>query len=775
MAIRCGRNGSRRLRSEHRLADLEFHGIRGSAALRQHALRPLCSVMWRLKVSSPNSDWLEYEFEAGCITIGREEDNLIVLEDLKVSRHHAELAMDDGEWRLRDLHSTRGLFVRGNRITECVIKDGDTFTIADFEFVFLGRSMVPPTVQSETAPRDTPIALESPPESAEPSAPKGPRPVLSVQTAVTSASSRSDPAVVLSVAERQQVREASPENAAARPSGHEGKRSNIKLIVGVAFAVSVLAFLVMGRFGSREKPDVPSKGSYPPRPAAHDEKVTTAPVPLPKAPSSPPNVPPQPLPAPVVTTPKADMEPPDDPEQPAVVYQRVPEGSMSAPVFSADLRHVLHYLRGPKGQPEGTEIYLDRKLIRKVKRVDGEGDLQFAADNVHWLVHATDEDGTEVLILPDRTWKLEGQLQSLRGSFDFSTLAFVERKDDEDRFFVNQKIVATYPHIQDIRLGKDGDHWAYVAVKELTPDPVGKSPGERVVTDQNSGPIFDRIEHLALSEDGRHVGYVGLHHNAEHQVIVDAKVAGRHMVEKEQVVSLAVSPVGGRLAYATQSPEGITTFNIDGLSPTRIDLNISPEDPEPQLSMLAQKKSMAAIVFSSDGRHVAFAASGRRGVVYSDANLVGVYPAVQVESLTFSPDGTKLAFITLHPLGSVSATADGAEVQPHAAILHINEKTIETVPTLVRRSPAGSLIHLGGFSKVSFAADSIKLAYQQFAYEANRGLIAPMLHVNGRTVGNEAKTINDFAWSSADSMFALFADDESGDKVSRVLLKVGDR
>jgi len=60
------------------------------------------------------------------LSIGRDATNHIVLNDSKVSRHHAQLTiMDDGMVMLKDLGSVNGSFVNGNKITETYLKPGD--------------------------------------------------------------------------------------------------------------------------------------------------------------------------------------------------------------------------------------------------------------------------------------------------------------------------------------------------------------------------------------------------------------------------------------------------------------------------------------------------------------------------------------------------------------------------------------------------------------------------------------------------------------------------
>jgi len=51
------------------------------------------------------------------VSIGREPNNDIELPDQRVSRHHAVLWAEHGEWKVRDLDSANGTFVGYSRVT----------------------------------------------------------------------------------------------------------------------------------------------------------------------------------------------------------------------------------------------------------------------------------------------------------------------------------------------------------------------------------------------------------------------------------------------------------------------------------------------------------------------------------------------------------------------------------------------------------------------------------------------------------------------------------
>jgi len=68
--------------------------------------------------------------------IGRSLDNDIVLADSSVSRHHAAIDANNGGFRLRDLGSQNGTFVRGERINEAPLSNGDPVRVGDASFTF---------------------------------------------------------------------------------------------------------------------------------------------------------------------------------------------------------------------------------------------------------------------------------------------------------------------------------------------------------------------------------------------------------------------------------------------------------------------------------------------------------------------------------------------------------------------------------------------------------------------------------------------------------------
>lgn len=66
--------------------------------------------------------------------IGRNPDNDIILNDLSVSRYHALVTGDNGEFFLQDLNSSCGTFVNGQRINKAKVNSFDNITFGRYNF-----------------------------------------------------------------------------------------------------------------------------------------------------------------------------------------------------------------------------------------------------------------------------------------------------------------------------------------------------------------------------------------------------------------------------------------------------------------------------------------------------------------------------------------------------------------------------------------------------------------------------------------------------------------
>ncbi|HLE15534.1 MAG TPA: FhaA domain-containing protein [Anaerolineales bacterium] len=70
------------------------------------------------------------------VTIGRLPDSHLVIEDLRVSRVHAQLRAINGRFVIFDLDSTGGTFVNGTLQPTCTLSPGDVISLAGVSLVF---------------------------------------------------------------------------------------------------------------------------------------------------------------------------------------------------------------------------------------------------------------------------------------------------------------------------------------------------------------------------------------------------------------------------------------------------------------------------------------------------------------------------------------------------------------------------------------------------------------------------------------------------------------
>ncbi|MGA0874847.1 MAG: FHA domain-containing protein [Ilumatobacteraceae bacterium] len=72
--------------------------------------------------------------------IGRHQDSDILLDDITVSRRHAEVVKTSKSLLIRDLGSLNGTYVNQSRVGEFVLKHGDELQVGKFRMVLFSKS-----------------------------------------------------------------------------------------------------------------------------------------------------------------------------------------------------------------------------------------------------------------------------------------------------------------------------------------------------------------------------------------------------------------------------------------------------------------------------------------------------------------------------------------------------------------------------------------------------------------------------------------------------------
>jgi len=91
-------------------------------------------------------------------TIGRVEDNTFQIADPSVSSHHCEVHLRGSDIFIRDLNSTNGSFIGGNKIEESVLKPGQILRLGQVELKLEVEGAAP----TAPAPGSTPAPMKKP-------------------------------------------------------------------------------------------------------------------------------------------------------------------------------------------------------------------------------------------------------------------------------------------------------------------------------------------------------------------------------------------------------------------------------------------------------------------------------------------------------------------------------------------------------------------------------------------------------------------------------------
>lgn len=89
--------------------------------------------MAKLVILSQGMAGRSHELKADRTTIGRVDDNLFPIAEASVSSHHCEVLLRGSDVVIHDLNSTNGTFINGEKVTESVLKPGQTLRLGQVE------------------------------------------------------------------------------------------------------------------------------------------------------------------------------------------------------------------------------------------------------------------------------------------------------------------------------------------------------------------------------------------------------------------------------------------------------------------------------------------------------------------------------------------------------------------------------------------------------------------------------------------------------------------
>ena len=92
--------------------------------------------MPRLVAQSPEFEGKTFDLSGPEVSVGRVADNGIQIEHASVSGHHAVFKLDHLDYTIRDLESTNGTRINGERITQQKLRRNDILRLGNIELLY---------------------------------------------------------------------------------------------------------------------------------------------------------------------------------------------------------------------------------------------------------------------------------------------------------------------------------------------------------------------------------------------------------------------------------------------------------------------------------------------------------------------------------------------------------------------------------------------------------------------------------------------------------------
>src|SRR5687768_11141702 len=108
--------------------------------------------MPKLVVLSEGLTGRSYELKVEKTTIGRLEDNAFQIAEQSISSHHCEVLLKGSDVVVKDLNSTNGTYINGEKVTEKALKPGQILRLGQVEIRLEGDGA--PTGGAAPAPSD---------------------------------------------------------------------------------------------------------------------------------------------------------------------------------------------------------------------------------------------------------------------------------------------------------------------------------------------------------------------------------------------------------------------------------------------------------------------------------------------------------------------------------------------------------------------------------------------------------------------------------------------
>jgi len=109
--------------------------------------------MPRLVAQSTEFSGKAFDLSGKEITVGRVADNKIQIEHASVSGHHAVFTLDQLDYVIKDLDSTNGTRINGERITQQKLRRNDILRLGNIELLYDSEHQPPGQPMPSPSPR----------------------------------------------------------------------------------------------------------------------------------------------------------------------------------------------------------------------------------------------------------------------------------------------------------------------------------------------------------------------------------------------------------------------------------------------------------------------------------------------------------------------------------------------------------------------------------------------------------------------------------------------
>jgi pSer/pThr/pTyr-binding forkhead associated (FHA) protein len=111
--------------------------VDGTAEDVEVALNELPPGVGMLVVTRGPNSGSRFALDEPLVTAGRHPDSIIFLDDITVSRRHAEVRKVGDGYQVADVGSLNGTYLNRQRVEEAELHDGDEVQIGTFKLLFL--------------------------------------------------------------------------------------------------------------------------------------------------------------------------------------------------------------------------------------------------------------------------------------------------------------------------------------------------------------------------------------------------------------------------------------------------------------------------------------------------------------------------------------------------------------------------------------------------------------------------------------------------------------